>query len=63
MNKMPAHIKATIALPFTIGLIALFLYLVITHPAILIYPLIFLSIAGIIGSVWYSLYTLFGGDI
>ena len=61
---MPAHIKATIALPFTIGLIALFLYLVITHPVIFIYyPLIFVSIAGIIGSVWYSLYTLFGGDI
>ena len=58
---MKPELKATIALPFTIGLIALFLYLIITHPAILIYPLIFVSIAGIIGSVWYSLYTLFGG--
>ena len=60
---MPAHIKATIALPFTIGLIALFLYLVITHPAILIYPLIFVSIAGIIGSIWYALFCFFGGEI
>jgi len=54
--------KATIALPFTIGLIALFLYLVITHPAILIYPLIFMSIVSIIGSVWYALYCSFGGE-
>ena len=60
---MPAHIKATIALPFTVGLIALFLYLIITHPAILIYPLIFVSIAGIIGSIWYALFCFFGGEI
>ena len=56
--------KATIALPFTIGLIALFVYLIITYPTILIYyPLIFVSIAGIIGSLWYALYCFFGGDI
>ena len=55
--------KATIALPFTVGLIALFLYLIITHPAILIYPLIFVSIAGIIGSIWYALFCFFGGEI
>ena len=55
--------KATIALPFTVGLIALFLYLIITYPAILIYPLIFVSIAGIIGSIWYALFCFFGGEI
>jgi len=61
---MKPELKATIALPFTIGLIALFLYLVITHPVIFIYyPLIFVSIAGIMCSIWYALYTLFGGDI
>jgi hypothetical protein len=55
--------KATIALPFTLGLIAFVFYSVIAHPAILIYPLIFVSGVGIIGSVWYALYRCFGGDI
>ncbi len=55
--------KATIALPFTVGLISLVSYLVITHPAILIYPLIFVSGVGIMGSLWYALYRSFGGNI
>jgi hypothetical protein len=55
--------KATIALPFTIGLITLVFYLVITHPAILIYPLLIVSFVAIMGSVWYALYRSFGGEI
>ncbi len=55
--------KATIALPFTIGLIVFGFYAVIAHPAILIYPLIFVSGVGIMGSLWYALYRSFGGNI
>jgi hypothetical protein len=55
--------KATIALPFTVGLIAFGIYLLITHPAILLYPLLIVSFLGILGSVWYALYTSFGGEI
>jgi hypothetical protein len=55
--------KATIALPFTVGLIALGIYLLITHPTILLYPLLFVSFVVIIGSIWYALYSSFGGEI
>lgn len=55
--------KATIALPFTLGLLALVFYLVITNPALLIYPLLIVSFVGIIGSVWYALYRSFGGEV
>ena len=55
--------KATIALPFTVGLIALGIYLLITHPVILLYPLLFVSFLGILGSIWYALYRSFGGGI
>jgi hypothetical protein len=55
--------KATIALPFAIGLIALVFYLVIMHPAMFIYPLLIVSFLGIMGSVWYALYCSFGGKI
>jgi hypothetical protein len=55
--------KATIALPFTVGLIALGIYLLITNPALLLYPLLIVSFLGILGSIWYALYRSFGGDI
>jgi hypothetical protein len=55
--------KATIALPFTVGLIALGIYLLITHPAILIYPLLIASFIAMMGSIWYALYRSFGGEI
>jgi hypothetical protein len=60
---MKPSTKATIALPFTVGLIALGIYLLITHPAILLYPLLIVSFLGIIGSIWYALYRSFGGEI
>jgi hypothetical protein len=60
---MKPSTKATIALPFTFGLIALGFYLLITHPTILIYPLLIVSFVGIIGSIWYALYRSFGGEI
>jgi hypothetical protein len=55
--------KATIAFPFTVGFIALGIYLLITHPAILLYPLLIVSFLGILGSIWYALYRSFGGNI
>ena len=55
--------KATIALPFTLGLIGLGVYFLITNPAILVIPLLFVSFVGMIGSIWYALYRCFGGEI
>jgi hypothetical protein len=55
--------KATIALPFVVGLIAFVLSLAYTHPALFIYLLLFISVCGILGAIWYALYTSFGGKI
>jgi hypothetical protein len=60
---MKPSTKATIALPFTIGFLTLLFYLVVTHPAILLYPLLIVSFVVIIGSIWYALYSSFGGEI
>ena len=60
---MSPQVKATIALPFTLGLIGLGVYFLITNPAILLIPLLIVSFAGMIGSIWYALYRCFGGDI
>jgi hypothetical protein len=60
---MKPSTKATIALPFTVGLIALGIYLLITHPVILLYPLLIVSFLGIMGSIWYALYRSFGGKV
>jgi len=60
---MKPSTKATIALPFTFGLIALGIYLLIIHPEILLYPLLIVSFVAILGSLWYALYRSFGGDI
>lgn len=55
--------KATIALPFAVGLIGLGVYFLITNPAIVLYPLLIVSFLGILGSIWYALYRSFGGQI
>jgi hypothetical protein len=60
---MKPSTKATIALPFTVVFLTLVLYLVVTHPGILLYPLLIVSFVAIIGSIWYALYTSFGGEI
>lgn len=60
---MKPSTKSTIALPFTVGLISLGIYLLITHPAILLYPLLIVSFIAIMGSIWYALYRSFGGEI
>jgi hypothetical protein len=60
---MKPSTKDTIALPFTVGFLTLLFYLLITHPAILLYPLLIVSFVGIIGSIWYALYRSFGGEI
>lgn len=60
---MKPETKATIAFPFTVGLIGLGIYFLITHPAILLYPLLIVSCLGILGSIWYALYRCFEGEI
>jgi hypothetical protein len=60
---MKPSTKATIALPFTVGLIGLGVYFLITNPAILLIPLLFISGCGMLGAIWYALYRSFGGEI
>jgi hypothetical protein len=60
---MKPAMKATIALPFTIASVVLAYYLVITHPIILLIPLLIVSFLGIMSSIWYALYRSFGGNI
>jgi hypothetical protein len=52
-----------VLLGFIVGLIGLGIYLLITNPALLLYPLLIVSFVGILGSIWYSLYRSFGGEI
>tara|TARA_R110000868_G_scaffold189769_2_gene433314 strand:- start:234 stop:416 length:183 start_codon:yes stop_codon:yes gene_type:complete len=59
---MKPHIKATIALPITVGMIALVIYLVSIYPVIIMAPLIIVSFIGILSSLWYGLYISFGGE-
>lgn len=60
---MTPAIKATIVLPFLIGLLTLIGYIVTMYPLILVVMLLFASILGIIGALWYGLYTTFGGEV
>lgn len=60
---MTPAIKATIVLPFLIGLLTLIGYIVTMYPLILVVMLLFASILDIIGALWYGLYTTFGGEV
>jgi hypothetical protein len=60
---MKPQIKATIALPFAIAVIAGTLIVLTSHPAIFIWGLTGISSVAIIGSLWYALYCIFGGKV
>ncbi len=60
---MKPSTKATIVLPFAVGFIAFVFSLAFLHPTIFVSLLLFISGCGILGSIWYSLYRSFGGDI
>jgi hypothetical protein len=60
---MKPQIKATIALPFAIAVIAGAVIVLTSHPAIFIWGLTGISSVAIIGSLWYSLFVMFGGKV
>jgi hypothetical protein len=60
---MKPEIKASIALPFAIAVIAGAVIVLTSHPAIFIWGLMGISSIAIIGSLWYSLYCIFGGKV
>jgi xanthosine utilization system XapX-like protein len=60
---MTPEVKATITLPLAIIILGLLGYFVGTHALIVGWGLIIISLIAIIGSIWYALYTLFGGEV
>jgi hypothetical protein len=60
---MKPEIKASIALPFAIAVIAGAVIVLTSHPAIFIWGLMGISSIAIIGSLWYALYNIFGGKV
>jgi len=59
---MKPQIKASITLPFAVLLIILVVYLLATHPIIFGWMVFIPSLLGLLGVVWYSLFSLFGGE-
>jgi len=59
---MKPQIKASITLPFAVLLIILVVYLLATHPIIFGWMVFIPSLLGLLGVVWYSLYSMFGGE-
>ena len=63
MNLSP-QVKASIVLPFIVLTFGGLFYLLLIYPFIVILMsrlILFLSFLGILGALWYSLYTFFGG--
>ena len=56
------QIKATIALPFATALLTAFIVLLGTYPQFFAGLVIIIATIGILGSIWYALYSLFGGE-
>jgi hypothetical protein len=56
------QVKASIALPFAVLLIILVAYLLATHPIIFGWMVFIPSLLGLLGCVWYALFSLFGGE-
>lgn len=53
------QVKATLTLPFAVLLVVLVVYLLATHPIIFVFiP----SLLGLLGCIWYALFSLFGGE-
>lgn len=59
---MKPQVKASITLPFAVLLIILVGYLLATHPIIFGWMVFIPSILGLLGVVWYFLFSLFGGE-
>ena len=55
------QVKASITLPFAVLLIILVAYLLATHPIIFGWMVVVPSLLGLLGVVWYFLFSLFGG--
>jgi hypothetical protein len=60
---MKPEVKATITLPLAIVILGFLFYLIGTNLMIVSWILISIFILAILGSVWYTLYTLFGGEV
>jgi phage-related minor tail protein len=60
---MPPQVKATLTLPFAIAIIAAAVIVLTSHPAIFIWGLMGISSIAILGSLWYSLFVMFGGEV
>ena len=56
------QVKATIALPFATALLTAFIVLLGTYPQFFAGLIIGIATIGILGSIWYALYSLFGGE-
>ena len=61
-GAMKPQIKATIALPFAIAVIAGAVIVLTSHPAIFIWGLMSISSVAILGALWYFLFVMFGGN-
>jgi hypothetical protein len=59
---MPPQVKATLTLPFAIAIIASAVIVLTSHPAIFIWGLMGISSVAILGSLWYFLFVMFGGN-
>jgi hypothetical protein len=59
---MKPQVKASITLPFAVLLILLVVYLLATHPIIFGWMVFIPSLLGLLGCVWYALFSLFGGE-
>ena len=55
------QVKASITLPFAVLLIILVVYLLATHPIIFGWMVFITSRLGLLGCIWYALFSLFGG--
>jgi hypothetical protein len=59
---MKPQVKASVTLPFAVLLIVLVVYLLATHPIIFGWMVFIPSLLGLLGCVWYALYSMFGGE-
>ena len=56
------QVKASVTLPFAVLLIILVVYLLATHPIHFGWMVFIPSLLGLLGCIWYALYSLFGGE-
>jgi hypothetical protein len=59
---MKPEVKASITLPLAIVILGFLFYLIATNALIVGWGLIIIALVAILGSLWYSLYVMFGGE-